>query len=140
VGGWVGWWVGVCVCVCVCVVCAHAHDRGTSDEGQTNTPACAITGKKARGQSLRGLGERRKRGTENKWKGSDGQERYGEEEACARNEYLEKVEDSYELAQAISIAVELRHGWPLVHQQRPPAAHCPICVLAILCVYIYIIY
>ena len=62
-----------------------------------------------------------------------------EEEVCARNEYLEKVEDGYELPQAISIAVKLRHGGPLIHQQRPPAAPCHSCVLAILCAYIYVL-
>jgi len=73
----------------------------------------------------------------------DGQKRDGEEdgeeEVCARNEYLEKVEDGYELPQAISIAVKLRHGGPLIHQQRPPAAPCHSCVLAILCAYIYVL-
>ena len=84
-------------------------------------------------------GERRKRRTKNKWKRGDRPKRDGEEEVCARNEYLEKVEDGYELPQAISIAVKLRHGGPLIHQQRPPAAPCHSCVLAILCAYIYVL-
>ena len=90
---------------------------------------------------MRRWGELGKRRTENKWKGGDGQKLDGEEEEVfARNGYLEKVQGSYELAQAVSIAVELRHGWPLIYQQRPPAAPCPICVPAILCVYTYILY